>query len=511
MRAALCVLLWVCGAAVADVEIPAVAYHDIVSVRSTDPYAITVAQFEQQLAYLKRKGYQPISLKTLDAARRGLQRLPPKPILLTFDDALRSFDTHARARLERYGYPAIVSIVTRWADAGRITVDDHSGAAMNWDELRTLARSPLIEFASHSDDLHRGVPADAQGTLIAAGTARVFGKAGLEDEAARLQRVTADLARSVARIEAELGVAPRAIAWPYGEYDTVLVTAATAANMTYHFTLDDAPTTRATLPQINRITLHNYQGLADFARALAFHGHYRRDQRFVELDFAIFAGAAPAALDAMLARILERLRLLRVNAVVLHPFNADGTRSFFTTNVMPTESDLALRITMALLRRTGVQRIYLRLPPADSADVVALSRDFARRHTLHGVIVDGDIDAATRARLRDAIAYYRPAAQIFTAAGEMGDAPDGNWVEVDATESPAALRKLAGRFNPASTLYIVRGESSDPSSLSRAMTALRQGGVRHYGYAPDAMLTNRPDARLVVAPLHGHTITERTP
>lgn len=511
MRLVLCALLgWACGA-VADVEIPAVAYHDIVSVRGTDPYAITVAQFEQQLAYLKRKGYQPISLKTLDAARRGPQRLPPKPILLTFDDALRSFDTHARARLERYGYPAIVSIVTRWADAGRITVDSHSGAPMSWAELRTLARSPLIEFASHGDDLHRGVPADAQGTLIAAGTARVFSKRGLEDEAARQRRVTADLARSVARLETELGVTPRAIAWPYGEYDATLVTAATAAGMTYHFTLDDAPTTRATLPQINRFTLYNYQGLADFARALAFHGHYRRDQRFVELDFAMFAGAAPAEVDAILSRALERLRLLRVNAVVLHPFNADGSRSFFTTTAMPTENDLALRVTMALLRRTGVQRIYLRLPPADSADIVALSRDFARRHTLHGVIVDRDTDAATRARLRDAIAHYRPVAQVFAADGDMGDAPDGNWIEVDATESPDVLRKLAGRFNPASTLYIVRGESSDPSSLSRAMTALRQGGARHYGYAPDAMLANRPDARLVIAPLHGHTITGRTP
>lgn len=511
MRPVLCTLLWWIGSvAAADVDIPAVAYHDIVSVRSTDPYAITVVEFEQQLAYLKRKGYQPISLKTLDAARRGPQRLPPKPILLTFDDALRSFDTHARVRLERYGYPAIVSIVTRWADAGRITVDDHSGAAMSWAELRTLVRSPLIEFASHSDDLHRGVPADAQGTLIAAGTARVFSKRGFEDEAAHRQRVNADLTRSVARIETELGVTPRAIAWPYGEYDATLVAAATAAGMTYHFTLDDAPTTRATLPQINRFTLYNYQGLTDFARALAFHGHYRRDQRFVELDFAMFAAVAPAEVDAMLSRVLERLRLLRVNAVALHPFNADSTRSFFTTSAMPTENDLALRVTMALLRRTGVQRIYLRLPPADGADVVALSRDFARRHTLHGVIVDRDIDAATRARLRDAIAYYRPAARIFVAADATGGA-DGTWVEVDATASPAALRKLAGRFNPASTLYIVRGEASDPASLARAMTALRQGGARHYGYAPDAMLSNRPDARLVIAPLHGHTITRRTP
>ena len=161
MRLFACLALGlVCGSAIGEVEIPAVAYHDIVPARNGDPFAVTVAEFDQQLAYLKRKGYQPISLAMLDGARRGARPLPPKPILLTFDDGLRSFAVHALPRLERYGFPATVSIVSGWVDTGRMG-DDSGVAVMTWDELRRLSRSPLIEFVSHSDDLHRGIAADA--------------------------------------------------------------------------------------------------------------------------------------------------------------------------------------------------------------------------------------------------------------------------------------------------------------------------------------------------------------
>lgn len=510
IRATSIAVLWlVCVATAAAGGIPAVAYHDIVPARNSDPYAITVDEFAQQLAYLKRAGYEPISLKQLDAARRGFQPLPPKPILLTFDDALRSFAVHARPLLERYGYPAIVSVVTRWADVGRVNADGHTGVPMDWDALRMLARSPLIEFISHSDDLHRGIAADAHGTQAAAATARAFDATrGLESDGARATRVSKDLARSAARIKDELGTSPIAIAWPYGEYDATLVAAAAAAGMNYHLTLDDAPTTLATLPQINRFTLQRYQGLADFSRALAFQGHYRRDQRFVEIDFDLFAGATTDERERRLGQMLERLRLLRVNTAILRPFNRDATRGFFITDVLPVESDFALRVTMAILRRTGVQRLYLRLP-AGSTDV-ALVRDFIRRHPVQGLLIDDEPAVGDVERIRQIVADHRPSARVYVPARMAQAAADAVWIEVDAGASPATLQAALRRFDPASTLYLVRSEAGD-AALRATLTTLRQGGVRHYGYAPDAILTNRPDARLIVAPLHAHTIAVHAP
>lgn len=512
MRAVVAAMMWLMSIGSATAAgIPVVAYHDIVPARNSDPYAITVDELAQQLAYLKRAGYEPISLKQLDAARRGLRPLPSKPILLTFDDALRSFDVHARPQLARHGFPAIVSIVTRWVDEGRVGSDAHAAAVMSWDELRTLSRSPLVELISHSHDLHRGIAGDAHGTQAAAGTARAFDATqGLESDAARATRVSRDIAHSVARIKAELGISPSAIAWPYGEYDATLVAAATAAGMTYHFTLDDAPTTLTTLPQINRFTLRHYQGLGDFSRALAFYGYYRRNQRFVELRFDMFAGANAAERERMLSRMLERLQLLRVNSVILHPFNADGTRAFFATEALPLENDLALRVTMAILRRTAVQRVYLRLPAADAATNAGLIRDYVRRHPLHGVLLDGELEVADVKHLRTLVELYRPSARIISPARMPPANADSVWTDVDATASTAALRAVVRRFDPASTLYIVRNDASD-DALRMALIALRDAGARHFGYASDAVLANRPDARLIVAPLHAHTIAVHAP
>ena len=504
-------MLWPGTALAADVEIPVVTYHDIVLTRNADPYAITVAQFEQQLGYLQQNGYRPISLRELDAARRGTQPLPAKPVLLTFDDALRSYYVYAFPRLKRYGFPSVVSIVTRWVDDGR-SHTEQGGAVLTWNELRTLARAPTVELISHSDNLHRGVAADSLGTLTAAGTARMFDATHgrLEPDELRHRRVTTDLERSVTRIKDELGIAPRAIAWPYGEYDATLVDAAADLGMAYHLTLDDAPTTLATLPRLNRFTLHNYRNLADFSRALTFRAHHRRDRRFVQFDFDAFAAATATEREAILSRLLDRLQLLRVNAIVLYPFSADGTRAYFATPALPVEADLALRVTMAILRRTSVKHMYVRLP-RNTGDIAALGTDFMRRHPLHGVIVDGAAERDDTDRLRAALARYRPAARLFVGNADTATQADGRWIELAASSAHSEIRSRVGRFDPATTLFLVRNDRASDDALRAAMVALRRSGARHYGYTPDDISTNQPDARLVVAPLHAHTIAGRGP
>ena len=91
---------------------------------------------------------------------------------------------------------------------------------ISWAEAREMQASGLIEFASHSYDLHRGVQANPQGNLHAAAvTWRYDPRPG----ATRMTRSTcarirADLSRSRSQIAANLGRPPRAIVWPYGRY-----------------------------------------------------------------------------------------------------------------------------------------------------------------------------------------------------------------------------------------------------------------------------------------------------
>ena len=49
-------------------------------------------------------------------ASQGRATLPPKPVLLTFDDGLRSVYDKAFPLLQAYRYPALVAVITDYVD-----------------------------------------------------------------------------------------------------------------------------------------------------------------------------------------------------------------------------------------------------------------------------------------------------------------------------------------------------------------------------------------------------------
>jgi hypothetical protein len=64
--------------------ITVVTYHNIVADPGDDSYALSRSMFVAQMDYLQTHGYQPISLAQLDEYRKHPERLPAKPIMLTF-------------------------------------------------------------------------------------------------------------------------------------------------------------------------------------------------------------------------------------------------------------------------------------------------------------------------------------------------------------------------------------------------------------------------------------------
>ncbi|MGO4780418.1 polysaccharide deacetylase family protein, partial [Lysobacter sp. 2RAB21] len=107
-------------------------------------------------------------------ASRGEKKLPPKAVLLTFDDGLRSIYTHVFPLLRAYRYPALMAVVTGWVDLPREQQVDYGPRMfthddfVTWDQLREMQASGLIEIASHSDNLHRGVTSNPQGNTMPA-------------------------------------------------------------------------------------------------------------------------------------------------------------------------------------------------------------------------------------------------------------------------------------------------------------------------------------------------------
>ncbi len=69
--------------------------------------------FEAQLAELARRA-NPIGLADLRTAMRGGRRLPPRPVLVTVDDAYEDFAEHAWPRLRRLGIPVTLFVPTAY-------------------------------------------------------------------------------------------------------------------------------------------------------------------------------------------------------------------------------------------------------------------------------------------------------------------------------------------------------------------------------------------------------------
>ena len=135
--------------------------------------------------------------------------------------------------------PAVFALPAAWIERGH---GPDGEAVLTWAQAREMQQSGLVEFASHSYDLHGTVRGNPQASQVPAFWARVFDPArGYEDDDAYRHRVGADLQQSIAVMTRELGRAPRAIAWPYGRYTQSAVEIAQALGFRFALTFDPEP------------------------------------------------------------------------------------------------------------------------------------------------------------------------------------------------------------------------------------------------------------------------------
>jgi peptidoglycan/xylan/chitin deacetylase (PgdA/CDA1 family) len=78
-------------------------------------FSATPEGFESQLAHLAGR-YRAVSLAEVLDARRGRRPLPPRALLVTFDDGYRDFAELAWPALRRHGVPATLFVPTAYPD-----------------------------------------------------------------------------------------------------------------------------------------------------------------------------------------------------------------------------------------------------------------------------------------------------------------------------------------------------------------------------------------------------------
>ena len=183
-------------------------------------YTMTVSALRRDLDFLRDNGYTTVLPRELAAGQLDDgPPLPQKAVLLTFDDGYESNYTLAFPILREYGAKAAISLITSRIEkilqrgffmakkfyavrAGRKT-----GVFLTWDECREMAKSGLVEFASHTNDCH--IRPDASG---------IERKSG-EDEETYISRISADLQTSITRIELETGQNVTTFTYPLGKME----------------------------------------------------------------------------------------------------------------------------------------------------------------------------------------------------------------------------------------------------------------------------------------------------
>lgn len=99
-------------------------------------------QFAQQMEWLTANGYRVVRLSDLADQLAGHRALPPKSLVITFDDGYESVHRHAYPVLRRLGLPATLFLYTDFIGGG--------GDALSWPQVREMAASGLIDFQAHS-------------------------------------------------------------------------------------------------------------------------------------------------------------------------------------------------------------------------------------------------------------------------------------------------------------------------------------------------------------------------
>lgn len=188
-------------------KVPVMMYHDILSEKQVF-FDVTPEEFEEHLKLIQQKGLTPISMEQLvNHLRTGLP-LPPKPILLTFDDGYEGHYTHVYPLLKKYNYPAVFSIYT--AKVGQ----KMGRSSLTWEQLREMAQDPLVTIASHSVS-HKVMEGLSPAQLL--------------EETQESKRI----------LEAELGTPIHYFTYPEGKFDQAAWDAVKAAGYVAAFTMND--------------------------------------------------------------------------------------------------------------------------------------------------------------------------------------------------------------------------------------------------------------------------------
>jgi len=171
------------------VRIPIILYHRIAISPINSDYYVPPEHFAEQMKLLYDWGYATITVQMLVQAIQEGIALPPRPILITFDDGTQSVYDSAFPVMQKYGFIGVTYIVRNY-------MDSQDQIYMRPEQVKQLAAAGW-EIGSHS--------------------------LNHIDLTLNPERQRNEVVESRTKLEAELGVPVLSFAYPFGALDSSTV------------------------------------------------------------------------------------------------------------------------------------------------------------------------------------------------------------------------------------------------------------------------------------------------
>lgn len=137
-------------------NVPILMYHAVESALRPPKYKhfyVLADEFAGQMRMLKRAGYSPITFPMLAAARAGTAALPPKPVLLTFDDGYQNLKTNVFPVMEQLCFAYTILLVSERVGKTNDWVAPEGydpTPLLSWAEIIEMQKSEYVSFEAHT-------------------------------------------------------------------------------------------------------------------------------------------------------------------------------------------------------------------------------------------------------------------------------------------------------------------------------------------------------------------------
>lgn len=187
--------------------LPILMYHGVTeNAKKVGTFVISAKMLEDDLRYIQEEGYQTVTMDEVIRFVKNEGELPPKPIMLTFDDGYYNNYCYAYPLLKKYNMKAVISPIGKYTDIYSESNDlNPVYSHITWDGIREMMASGLVEFQNHSYDLHQQTGGRTGAKKKKEETVAAYGKV-----------LESDLMMWQEKMEENTGYSPTTFVYPFG-------------------------------------------------------------------------------------------------------------------------------------------------------------------------------------------------------------------------------------------------------------------------------------------------------